>query len=520
MRVCGRATDGSYLVRYDEPQAVFTGKQQRDGVSIMPFLVAGIWRLRFQHHVQMDEVESAARTGGRDGTSGIAADDGDSSVPDLAARVAALSLNEPAGVTISNLPSSILSKRAAVFDWPAYRAVWNNTPVDEAITAMFAEFAVLHAELCGYVCSCAPPPLTLDTGKHIADRAERFVTMYVTPILGPQHSTKVHKLMCHVMDAIRMHGNINNGNSGINESMHKEDKPYYARTNKDMEDFTRQLIVQAQGARTIQQRVARRVAAGAESGGLAGAEESSSSSDSDADHGGSRGGGSSGAVGENAAVYQQGRPLLSSSPAAAATGTTAAVVSSSAHHLRSIRLSTMARLPGLAGVAAALNLPEHAFVRVLSRIEINAVFDCGWTTKQLLYASPCFRRTPWYDFVLYHPTEDRSVVSVAEVRAIVRRPEGDFAVMAEMDVVQGVPRCPFIARGCTRLAWRVADGHSDVCLQSVPVASIRRVLHVVPDFGDVVKRLGVEARPAVWTDPVEERLAMRFFINAFYPWGP
>eukprot|EP00170_Pyropia_yezoensis_P000778 contig_3624_g780 len=169
------------------------------------------------------------------------------------ARVAALGLHDPVDDgEESNVPAG--QAGTAQYDWPAYHAVWKETPIDEAITVMFAEFAVLHAEMSGYTCSTAPMPLTLDVGKCIADRAERFVTMYLTPILGAQNSTKVHKLLCHVMEAIRMHGNINNGNAGINERLHKDDKPYYARTNKAIADFTRQLVVQAQGARIILRR--------------------------------------------------------------------------------------------------------------------------------------------------------------------------------------------------------------------------------------------------------------------------
>lgn len=112
-----------------------------------------------------------------------------------------------------------------------------------------------------------------------------------------------------------------------------------------------------------------------------------------------------------------------------------------------------------------------------------------------------------------------ATLSVAEVRAIVRRPEVDVAVVADMEVVPGVPNCPLVSRGCTRLAWSVPVRKTDVCLRTLPLASIRRVLHVVPDFADLASRRGLEATPADWGDPVADRLAMRYFINAFYPWG-
>lgn len=179
----------------------------------------------------------------------------------------------------------------------------------------------------------------------------------------------------------------------------------------------------------------------------------------------------------------------------------------------------MAQCPEMQGVAASLGMPEDARVRVSSRISFEAVFECGWTTTQLVYPSHSFFDEPWYDFVLCSPSINAATLSVAEVRAIVRRLEGDVAVVAEMEVVPGVPMCPFLSRGCTRLAWSAPVGNKDICLRTLPMASIRRMLHVVPDFADLASRRGVETTPAEWGDPVDERLAMRFFINAFYPWG-
>lgn len=476
----------------------------------MAYLVAGVWRTR-------GALPVPAPTGSGADASLPVGDGVHDAVPDLAARVAALGLHDPEDDgEESNVPAG--QAGTAQYDWPAYHAVWKETPIDEAITVMFAEFAVLHAEMSGYTCSTAPMPLTLDVGKCIADRAERFVTMYLTPILGAQNSTKVHKLLCHVMEAIRMHGNINNGNAGINERLHKDDKPYYARTNKAIADFTRQLVVQAQGARIILRRNAEE-----DECLLAGLEELAGDEDTDSDGAGILhgedlpddalgGGGTDGATD----VAPGDQPRARGPPGCRAED---AALRTPAYHLRRVRLSTMAQWPGLAGVAAALELPVDARVRISTRVQFEAVLECGSTLTQLLYASPSFRGDPWYDFVLYFSADDTSTLSVAEARAIVRQPDGDVAVLADMAVVPGVANCPLVSRGCTRLAWSVHDGETDVVLRILPLSAIRRVLHVVPDFADLASRRGFDAKPAQWGDPVEDRLAMRFFINAFYPWG-
>lgn len=510
-----------YLVKHDEPQSVFTGKQQRDGVAIMPFLVAGVWRPRGQLPVP-DEAVLRGSVGARDANVPVVGDGIENAVPDLATRVEALRLDDLADDGAADtLPPTA---PRTVFDKAAYYAVWQDRPIDEAITAMFAEFAVLHAELAGHTCCTAPQPLTLEIGKCIADRARHFVTQYVTPILGPQCSTKVHKLLCHVMDAIRMHGNINNGNSSLNEQIHKDDKPYYARTNRDRTDYTRQLVVQAQGARTIQRRIIDAQEAEAAAlddfvgDGVCG---------SDVDGVGDENEDEDNFQGDIVSVDGGATEPVEDSAAAVVTGTTATAAGvrpdrtktpASAYHLRPVQLSSLAENPGLGGIAVALGLPDDAHVRVCSFVRIDAVFDCGTTTTQLLYASPSFRGEPWYDHVLLCHADDPSRVSVAEVRAIVRGTEEDFVVVAEMEVVAAVPHCPLVARGCTRLAWSIPSGETDVRLKVVPISAVRRVLHVVPDFADLVKRRGLDAEPATHNDAGHLRSEMRYFINAFYPW--
>lgn len=90
--------------------------------------------------------------------------------------------------------------------------------------------------------------------------------------------------------------------------------------------------------------------------------------------------------------------------------------------------------------------------------------------------------------------------------------------MCEMAPVEGEPDCPFTARGCTRLRWLQLPGDPDCAVRVVPVASIRRVVHVVPDLGDLTLRRGCDALPAGAGDPLVDRLSMRYFLNAFYPW--
>jgi len=144
-----------------------------------------------------------------------------------------------------------------VFDWEAYHNEWGDTPVNVAVTSMFAEYAVLYTRVAGRTTSAVPPPMTMTRGLDIGQQATNFVNKFVTPILGHIASVKVHKLLCHVVDAVWWHGNLQNGNTAVNESGHKMDKDHYLRTNKDVRTFTRQLVRHAHGARGILSRHAK-----------------------------------------------------------------------------------------------------------------------------------------------------------------------------------------------------------------------------------------------------------------------
>jgi len=180
-------------LRANEKQAVFTGKQQRDGVAIMAFIVAGIFGLA-----------------GDEDAGGVLAAEHE------AERTAAAASTNAAGYEADGDDEAAKVGRTFVFDWAAYHNVWGDTPVNIAVTSMFAEYAVLYARIVGSTTSAVPPPMTMSEGLAIDEQAKNFVNKFVTPILGHIASVRVHLLLCHVADAIRWHGNIQNCNTAVN----------------------------------------------------------------------------------------------------------------------------------------------------------------------------------------------------------------------------------------------------------------------------------------------------------------
>lgn len=398
-----------------------------------------------------------------------------------------------------------------VFDWDAYRTEWGETPVHLAVTSMFAEYAVLYARIAGWTTSAVPPPMTMTEGLGIGEQATKFVNKYVTPILGHIASVKVHKLLCHVASAIKWHKNLQNGNTAANESGHKADKPFYARTSKDGRTFTRQIVRHAHGAREILARHAaeNEAAVAAWRAQLA-----------------RRGSAMSGAP---AATPRNGEPAAAATTAAAgcALSTDGAMDESERMRKRKRRVYNVAKVPvgdlamrpDLDNVGALLGMAAHRKVRVATRTPIQALFECGTRIQQYLRAAEDYLGAPWYDSVLYHPGGDTSRLCIGELRAIVRGPRGDAVVLVAMESVPPEPLCPFAARGCVRLKWCIVENASDVTLRLVPVAHVRRLAFVVPDFADLAGRRGVEADDPAMDSPLQERLDMRYFLNVFFPWN-
>lgn len=382
---------------------------------------------------------------------------------------------------------------------------------------MFAEYAVLYSRIAGQVGASFPPPMTVEQAEDISEQASRFVIDYVTPILGQMNNTKMHRLLSHVALAIKMHGNMRNGSTASNESQHKDDKVFYTRTSKHPATFTAQLVRQAQGSRAILAKLdeadaasrppaaAARTAAPASAPGNGSSTSASMSSDVRARAGGR-------------ARRPRRQAAAPDADGARAPHGAEAQKPAATHHLEHKKVGEIAQCPGLTSLPALLGVPPSRMLPVLGRVRISAMFDCGGKAPQIVRSSRSFREAPWLDCVMYSVGADTHTLYVGEVRALLRLPSGDVAVVGEMAPVDARPGCPLAARGCTRLRWLQRAGEADCAVRIVPVANLRRVVHVVPDLRDLSVRRGLSALPPGESAPLRDRLAMRFFLNVFYPW--
>jgi len=92
------------------------------------------------------------------------------------------------------------------------------------------------------------------TGAHaaaVAERAQSWVMEYVQPLLGPSHTTKLHRPSVHLLEEFHLRANMYHCNTGFNEQLHMAEKEAYKATNKRRDQLVEQLLVSHQAAASL-----------------------------------------------------------------------------------------------------------------------------------------------------------------------------------------------------------------------------------------------------------------------------
>ena len=417
-----------YFVAADELQASFTGAEHRQGVFILPLVVPKIFSIKAPGDDTDGEEDAGAPSGrgvakGGAGSTAAAHPSQSASTrgaPKPTTATPGVGTGEGNGAatltfdegdeTDDDIPADFL------FDWELYNEFWEKTPYEDAVTAMFAEYAVLYSRIGQWTTSSAPPTMTVNEAKSISEHASTFIQSYVRPILGAVNTPKVHKLLRHILGAIEMHGRLSNCNTSQNETNHKMDKRFYRRTNKVSKTFTAQLARQSQGTQAV----------------LA----SNASKDA--------------AVIRAEKLRRQRRSM-------ARGGQLTADTKRSLQKLLRVPVGALAQRPDLSRLSSVLALDPNDKVPVLNQVTILATLDCGTRVRQVLYSSMNFRgKGKRFDSVTYTVDGDMPVIGrdgmphahihYGEVRALLRYKEEDVAVVCNMEEVRADKDCPLAER--------------------------------------------------------------------------
>lgn len=112
----------------------------------------------------------------------------------------------------------------------AYEALFGDIPVQDAVQDMFCQAAKLGGPFMGDN-QCDTVNTTASNVTEMVDAAHNLGRC-AQVLLGPVHTSKLHRLMRHLRSELELRGNLWEGDTSHNESLHKVCKRMYQRSNK------------------------------------------------------------------------------------------------------------------------------------------------------------------------------------------------------------------------------------------------------------------------------------------------
>jgi len=356
-----------------------------------------------------------------------------------------------------------------------YLAVFENKPVHDAIQEMFCKAAELGGLFFGDNVADSTTVTERDVRAIEAD-AETLGVDFLQTLYGRTNTTKVHRLIYHLADELRARGNLWEGDTSLNETLHGACKRMYKRTNKRGPGGSLQMMRCEQ----TQVEVLREI------GDVDGVE----------------------------AAAPEGTDVTLAAP----TRTADLLVSGRG---KRVVVGDLLATPELEKFAELFVTDDVRWVTVCKKARIVAQFEWGAVGHiQFVQATPSFMGKAWYSFVKYKSSTGE--VRWGRARLVVRsfeRRASSSVVVQRLHRVDASSGCVLTAYGCVRLAWDFESvGDSFPALDIVDTTRILRLEDVQVDWRDFSDRHGLRATPyTVTSTPIEQRAA-RFFTNPFYPW--
>lgn len=368
----------------------------------------------------------------------------------------------------------------------AYHGLFGTMAVQDAVQEMFCQAAELGGMLFGD--NVTDTVHTTGTEVTAMERAARQLGRCAQVLLGPVHTSKLHRLMRHLRAELEVRGNLWEGDTSSNESLHKVCKKMYLRSNKRGPTLAMQMMRGEQAQTEILR-------------GLA---------DGDSDE-------------EDISDDEERAEELNAVRMARVDDVSAVpdiVLHMSTRGVR-ISVAELSAFPGFSNLPELLEMDVAASVSAAKTVKFYAKFEWGAPTRiQYLRATPAFNGKPWFDHVRY--MGDNAEVRWGEARMVLRRvgpTRRPCVILRRMRVAAPVPGCVLTAHGCQRLAWHFQSPEAMwPTVEVVEVGQLLRLENIVPDWRDLASRRGIDAMPSQEPTTMDEYRQQRFFVNAFYPW--
>jgi len=363
-----------------------------------------------------------------------------------------------------------------------YRELYGQLPLHRAVLDVYCRMAVLGGRLMGDNMADTIR-MSEQQMRDLANEARDLVINRVDLLFGPAHTTKAHRLGVHLLAALLNNGNLWEGDTSENESLHGVCKKMYARTNKRGPS----MVLQMMRATETQTEVLRELRE------LADVKKQ-----------------------EGNGVHD----LLEEAADASDVPTEPDVTLPRSHRGRRLLVSDAQSMPGMARLGELLGVDPSCSLVVSPSVAFLCSFEWGArSVTQTACATELYQGKPRYDHIWY--TDQSGQRQLGWVRLVVRMISGavdDFVIVRCMQEVSSIPGCALTRSGCRRMAWRFSGPDAEwPDLARVPLASMLRLEHVVVDFHDLCDRRGLAAVPSNTPDTAVERHAARFFTNHFHP---
>lgn len=368
-----------------------------------------------------------------------------------------------------------------------YYEYFGQIAVEDAVQEMFCQIAELNGLFFGdnmqdtvHITGTEVTAMT-----HAAFNVGRCAQI----LLGPLHTSKLHRLMRHLQSELELRGNLWEGDTSRNESLHKVCKKMYLRSNKRGPTLDLQMMRGEQAQTEILR-------------GLSDGDSEDGDESADEER-----------VEEDSIVAAAGAPDVNVIPPDVRQLNSRGV---------SVVVGELCVLPGLSKLAELLELDEAQTVVVSKTIKFNATFEWGAPSEvQYLRATTAFNGSPWFDQIRYKGTNGE--VCWGEARFVLRRvgPAIRHCVVVRRfrKVAPARPVCALSSHGCQRLGW---DFENETglwpSLEIVDIGRVLRLENIVPDWRDLVERFDIDAMPSKKHAQSDEYRHERFFVNTFYPW--
>lgn len=111
-----------------------------------------------------------------------------------------------------------------------YHALFRDMAVEDAVQDMYCQAATLSGRFFGD--NAADKHYLTGTELDSMVAAAFKLGRCIQILLGPVHTSKLHRLMFHLGEKLNSRGNLSEGDTSVNESLHKVCKRMYSRSNK------------------------------------------------------------------------------------------------------------------------------------------------------------------------------------------------------------------------------------------------------------------------------------------------